>query len=315
MADKFGRNCRVYLSLSKGGSYVFSNFDWLTQGVASNAVYGLLALGVGTLVAYLRKNRSTWASPIVYGLAGSTLTLTVLISNGFWQMSPFIAVVISIAGLLVAAFFIYLSGKVDSRLGIKSPDSDQKDASTRLIELRDDLDVITRDRDTTKLNLENCWTEHKKALKQLDECSSHLNHWKKEVDRVQLSFDGQKATIENAWKDSESRVSNLEQKLRVAQDKLDEFKSPRLRLKIKRAEYHMLGKVGLDVTHVLDQMVLDERLVLNVPYDEIFRPDPQPHVWKHLTIEFFHGIREFSVTVPQNAEITLPFPYQLKETA
>jgi len=153
---------------------------------------------------------------------------------------------------------------------------------------------------------------HEQVVSKLGECESMVRHWQAEVGRMKTQSDEQIRIRDGQVNERGGKIGNLEQQLRVVQDKLDEFKSPRLRLKIKHAEYHMLGKVGLDVTDVLDQMVLDERLVLSVPYDEIFRPDPQPHVHKHLTINFSHGIKEFSVTVPQNARLTLPFPYQLE---
>lgn len=215
-----------------------------------------------------------------------------------------VAVLLGVALNLVAAFIV--KGKKDSIVH-------QSSESTRLIELRDDLDVVKRDRDTAQTNLKNCWAAQKKTLKELDECNSHLNHWKKEVDRVRISFDGQKETIEKAWKESESRVSNLEQQLRVAQDKVDGLTVPRGRLRIRKAEYSIPGKVGLDVTETLERMILDERLDLDVLYNDIFRPDPWKRIPKQLTIEFTHGLKEFSVTVLENTRITLPFPYGIKE--
>lgn len=223
--------------------------------------------------------------------------------NSNWQL-PLIAICLALGiGLYLIAALIS-RGKKDSRSIVHQPSE-----STRLVELRDDLDVVTRDRDTTKANLQNCWDVHKKTLKELDECNSHLKHWKKEVDRVRLDLTGQKDTAEKLWKESEARAGNLEQQLRVAQDKLDGFTVPRGRLRIRKAEYSISGKVGLDVTETLERMILDERLDLDVLYNDIFRPDPWKHIPKQLTIEFTHGLKEFSVTVPENTKITLPFPY------
>jgi hypothetical protein len=150
----------------------------------------------------------------------------------------------------------------------------------------------------------------KQTVDKLNECESMVRHWKDEVRKVRLHDEGQIKIRDDQLSERGGKIAELEQKLRVAKDKLDEFTTPRGRLKIKRAEYHMLGKVGIDVTEILDQMVLDEKLVLSVLYNDLFRPDPQRGVPKHLTIEFSHGIREFSVTVPENTKLTLPFPYQ-----
>lgn len=150
---------------------------------------------------------------------------------------------------------------------------------------------------------------HKKVIDKLNACESLVKHWQAEVGKEQLAHKEQVGIRDKRLGESQGQVGNLEQQLRVAQDKLDQFKTPRYRLKINRAEYTLLGKVGLDVTEVLDRMILDDRLVLDVPYNDIFRPDPWKHSLKHLIIDFSHGLKEFSVTVPENTKLTLPFPY------
>jgi hypothetical protein len=150
---------------------------------------------------------------------------------------------------------------------------------------------------------------YNETLNELIKRESELKHWKGEAEREKKFRTEQVEVRDQRITEHGSTVTNLEQKLRVAQDKLEGFTSPRGRLKIKRGEYHMLGKVGLDVTEKLDQMILDDRLILAVRYNDVFFPDPMRGVRKHLTIDFSHGTREFSVTVPEDTKLTLPFPY------
>jgi hypothetical protein len=98
----------------------------------------------------------------------------------------------------------------------------------------------------------------------------------------------------------------------MAQDNLDQYSVPRGRLRIQNAEYSIPGNAGLDVKEKLESMILDDKLVLGaVPYNYIFYPDPFPGSPKQLQIDFSHGLGNFSVTVPENTKITLPFPYDI----
>jgi hypothetical protein len=51
--------------------------DWnsIWTGIVSNLFYGLLLLGGGTLIAYLRKKQSSWFVPAFWGLGASALIL------------------------------------------------------------------------------------------------------------------------------------------------------------------------------------------------------------------------------------------------
>ncbi|SRR5712692_4464996 len=100
---------------------------------------------------------------------------------------------------------------------------------------------------------------------------------------------------------------------------IDEFKTPKGRLRIKKAEYSAPDKAGVEVTEILKRLISeDDRLVLgNVIYNDMF-PDASKGVRKVLRIDFSHGLEDFSITVPENTKITLPFPYDnpfRKETA
>jgi len=154
---------------------------------------------------------------------------------------------------------------------------------------------------------------HKKTIEKLTTCESEVRHWKDEVRRVGVSYASEKETLEKLWKESEGKANNLEQKLRVTQNKLDEFKTPRGRLKITKATYwieHPETKEikEVDVTAVLDSLILDDTLSLNKLYQLIF-PEPLKHVKKKLTVDYLHGGRQFSVTVPESTKLVLPFPY------
>lgn len=150
---------------------------------------------------------------------------------------------------------------------------------------------------------------HKETVDKLNECEGLRRLEAGEVDKVKQHYEGQVEIAREQSAKSNARVSELEQQLRVSEDKLDDFKTPRGRLKIKHAEYHMLDKVGLDVTETLEQMILDDKLMLNAPYQTLFFPDPMRGVRKHLTIRFSHGLKEFVVMVPEDTKLTVPFPY------
>jgi len=154
---------------------------------------------------------------------------------------------------------------------------------------------------------------HKKVVDKLSECESTVRHWQDEVRRVDVTRIGEKETLEKLWKESEEKANTLEQRFQLAQSKLDEFTTPRGRLKINRARYWAkhpeTGEIkDVDVTEILDRLVLDEKLILSEIYQVMF-PDPLRHVRKNLTIEFSHGNREFSITMPESTKLTLPFPY------
>ncbi len=87
--------------------------------------------------------------------------------------------------------------------------------------------------------------------------------------------------------------------------------APKGQLKIKRGWYHVPNKdLGIDVTQLLESMISDGNLRLGEkPYRLTFRPDPKVGTPKNLTVDYLHGAKEFSVTVPEDTQLTLPLPY------
>ena len=186
--------------------------------------------------------------------------------------------------------------------------------SDRLIQLRDDLDVMRRDRDNAKSNLETCWVEQKRTLEKLDECVSLKKHWEGEVERVQNDYQEQLRSRDNQSAIQGAKIAELAQALNTSETKLADLAVPRGRLKIIKGRYRAVHPETnemkeADVTDILDSRVLDERLVLNELYQTIF-PEPMRHVRKSLTIDYLHNGRPFSVTVIESTKIALPFPYE-----
>ena len=52
---------------------------WLWQGFIANALWGIVALMVGTMIAYLAKSGSQWAVPSLYGLTAVVLVLLIVL--------------------------------------------------------------------------------------------------------------------------------------------------------------------------------------------------------------------------------------------
>ena len=150
---------------------------------------------------------------------------------------------------------------------------------------------------------------YKDAIKKLNECESMVRHWKDEVRKVQLASSEQIRIRDEQLGERGGKIANLEQQLRVAQAKADECSTPRGHVEITHAEYKPLGQQGVGVTGQLRRLLLDERLTLNVPYNQIFYPDPFPGVPKELLIRYSHGLTDFAITVPEDTRITLPVPY------
>lgn len=190
--------------------------------------------------------------------------------------------------------------------------------SARLIELRDDLDAMRRERDTTQANLETCLAEQKQTLKKLDECESNLRHWKDEVRRVKVSCDSEKQTLHDLWVKSQADANNLQQKLDVVNAKLDDLRIPSGQIQLEEAWYFVPGEEAnrLNVRAEL-QSDIDNRsdgtlwLGLDQLYQEQFRPDPHDGVEKVLQITYLHRSNRFSITVRENTRIRLPLPYNI----
>lgn len=253
---------------------------------------------------------SPYISPVATGMIVWVLTKLATISGwtAGWKVALIVAVAVGLTFLLHT-----LPGLLRPRPVSPNPDqlspAPVVSESARLIELRDDLDVMRRERDTAQTSLKTCQAEHEATREKLGKCESLRRLEAGEVDRVRKDYQGQLDLAREHTGESNARVSELEQQLRVVSDKLDDFTTPPgSSLKIKRGEYHLPGQVGVDVGETLDRMIWENRLVLNRLYRTLF-PDPKRGARKHLTIEFSHGTREFSVTVPEDTKLTLPFPY------
>ena len=94
------------------------------------------------------------------------------------------------------------------------------------------------------------------------------------------------------------------------------LKTPRRKLTITKGRYWVVdprtGEVKeSDVTETLNNLVLDNQLRLDNLYQFIFEGrDPLSWEKKTLTIDYSHGNRRFSVTVPENTILSLPFAYE-----
>jgi hypothetical protein len=86
-----------------------------------------------------------------------------------------------------------------------------------------------------------------------------------------------------------------------------------IRLKLKKVRYIAENKAEKDLTEFFeDRFFANGRLVIPPGlYRKLFGSlnDPSLGVPKLLQIEFVHAGTKFSVMLPENISITLPFPY------
>jgi hypothetical protein len=154
-------------------SLVKRNAEGLTQNTVANII-------------------TPYISPTVTGMVIWILTKVEAVSG--WSAGWKIALIAA-----VAIVFTFLLHTLPSLLRERpnSPDSQQlspanaPSESTRLIELRDDLDAMRRERDTTQGNLETCWAEQKRTLEKLEKCESLRRLEAGEVDRVRGEYQEQ----------------------------------------------------------------------------------------------------------------------------
>src|SRR5690349_1870956 len=273
-------------------SLIRRNAEGLTQNTIANMV-------------------TPYINPIVTGMVVWVLTKLETVSN--WSAGSKIALIVGVA--VVLTFLLHTLPILFRRRNTPDqlPSAPVVSESARLIELRDDLDAMGRDRDIKQTDLETCRGEYKQAVEDLAKCESLRRLEAGEVERVTSHYQEQVRLREQQIAVAAGKVEELEQRLRVAQATLDELAVPRGRLKIVKGRYwavhpetnHMAEK---DVTDVLDSRVVDERLTLTELYQVIF-PEPMKHVKKKLTIDYLHNGRPFSITVVESTKITLPIPY------
>lgn len=162
-----------------------SNFMWLWQGVVSNAAYGLIAAGVGLLIAIIKKVKPSWLSPALYGLIGGTLTLVLIRSGAMYAKWPLATPVILVAVVLAAAALHFVAVLVE-RKSIASAPNDQT------------------------------------AAGQLATRNSELRLIKDEVQKTISFYTEQLRIRDNEAGKNSGRIGELEQKLRVAQGGSDD---------------------------------------------------------------------------------------------
>src|SRR5579863_1846234 len=54
------------------------DWNWLWQGLVANAVYAVLLILGGIVLAVLKKTRPNWAGPALYGLSGCALVAVLI---------------------------------------------------------------------------------------------------------------------------------------------------------------------------------------------------------------------------------------------
>lgn len=74
---------------------------------------------------------------------------------------------------------------------------------------------------------------------------------------------------------------------------------------IKSARYGARDRWA-DVTAVVQALVVSERLKIDKQYNDLFREDPYPRIYKTLTIEFLHNGLPYSISLPEDTPFTLP---------
>lgn len=229
-----------------------------------------------------------------------------LISQMFQFSASWITVPIGIA-MFCALFYLLVMGKrisdSEKRSGgiewtatgtVTKPDVHENCQRT-IGNLESQVRRLQRDNETWGVVVAARDEDIARAKKQYEELDQQLTLHRKEL------------------QDERERVRLLDQKFRAAEEKLEEFTTPRGKLKVNKGRYWVKnpqtgGIEEEDVTEILDRLILDDKLVLNQLYQRIF-PDPLRGFRKNLTIDFSHGNREFSITIPESTIITLPFSY------
>ena len=218
-----------------------------------------------------------YINPIVTGMVVWVLTKVETIS--MWSAGWKIALIISVAAVLT-----FLLHTLPSLFRARNNPNQLSPApvlseSSRLVELRDGLDAMKRDRDATQANLETCQSEQKETLKRLGECESLLKHWQGEVDRVKhdakeqiettrqgqaelqekyidvfAQLNGKKQQFRDLQRDKEatdqaliesrSSVASLEQTLRVAQSQAEDAERLRDEIRLLKQQNEELEARG-----------------------------------------------------------------------
>lgn len=291
-------------------SLIKRNAEGLTQNTVANMI-------------------SPYVNTIGTGMVVWVLTKLETISG--WSAGWKIALIVGVAAVLT-----FLLQTLPSLFRRNNPSADQitpapvVSESTRLIELRDDLDAMRRERDTTQGNLENCWTEQKRTIKKLEECESLRRLEAGEVDKVTRHYEEQVRLARDQCTKSDAKVSEREQQLGVSQAKADELETrlstPKGLVRLKSVRYIAtasrpggeLSEAGRLPEKDLKQFFEDKYFTddgkLVIPrglYRKLFgrHNDPLEGTPKLLEIRFVHAGNEMSVLLPENISVTLPFPY------
>ena len=146
-----------------------------------------------------------------------------------------------------------------------------------------------------------------------------------QFDQVRLSFKGYKdervksgrviipsefqATLGRCTDEELQAIAKVEKERDNLAAQITELKAPAGNLVINRAWYGVSGIHEEDVKGILAAMVKNNTLTLTDYYND-FLPDKVKTQRKQLFIEYLHNGIRFSVTLPENATATLPFPYR-----
>jgi hypothetical protein len=174
--------------------------------------------------------------------------------------------------------------------------------------------------------------KHKETVDKLNECESLRRLEADEVKRVAQDYQEQLRLARDQCTKSDTRVSELEQQLRVSQGMIDnlrnQFSAPNGRFKLKKVRYVATGSRSLelqdagklperDLTEFFEDKYLENGKLVIPPglYRKMFGAinDPSIGVPKVLEINFVHAGHEMSLLLPENISTTLPFPYSVTE--
>lgn len=174
--------------------------------------------------------------------------------------------------------------------------------------------------------------KHKQAVDKLNECESLRRLEAGEVDRVKREYQDQLDLARKQYSDSNERSRILEQQLNASNSKVSELQNelyaPSGRFRLKRVRYIATQSRGRDLSEAGrlpekdlteffdDKYVQNEKLIIPPGlYRKMFgtHNDPLIGVPKILEINYVHAGMEFSVLLPENISISIPFPYRVTQ--
>ena len=104
-------------------------------------------------------------------------------------------------------------------------------------------------------------------------------------------------------------IQPIEAERDALKEQIEKATTPPGNLVINAARYGVPGIYEEDVTEILAKMVEGNTITLKEYYND-FLPDKVKRKRKQLHIDYFHNGIAFSITVPENARITLPIAYK-----